>query len=122
MALSLYNGLLSLAFLTSLVSANPVPAFQDQDLVNDGLATEHCTTTIESFAAFTHGPTRTIWTTTATSTSLVDCHGCDTLATSYAHFGPGPVVMFSTTITVAEPSITTVFQCGPPLTTTTPSV
>ncbi|KAM3504422.1 hypothetical protein MY10362_003583 [Beauveria mimosiformis] len=73
---------------------------------------ESCTTTMMQAPHYTFGPTSTVWTETATATQEVDCGGCDAVATSEMYFGPGPVVIYSTTVTAATPWTTTEWVCS----------
>ncbi|QPH04694.1 hypothetical protein C2857_001904 [Epichloe festucae Fl1] len=99
--------------MASAANANP-----DAQTYNAG--DEHeasppgCTKTIFGIPPWTAGPTRTIWTTTTTSTKYVDCGGCTAVARSYLPLGPGPVLLFTTTVTAAEPKTTSVLACGKP--------
>lgn len=105
--------------------ANPVPQMDNvaaigdldgRDVIYDPTATSPsaCTTVIPILPSWTWGPTRTIWTTTTTATKDVDCGRCTAIARTYFPFGVPPVVIFTTTTTVAGPSPTTVLRCGKP--------
>lgn len=50
----------------------------------------HCTSTLDRLPTF-QGATETIYATTVTATSSLDCGGCDHLAVSTLNVGPGPV-------------------------------
>lgn len=106
MAPSLSRGFIALALVSSLASANAMPAVES--VVPSG----HCTTTAALFPTITFGPVYTVFTATTTATRLVDCGDCDTLAISHVHVGPGPVVFFTTTVTATTPAVTTVLKCG----------
>ncbi|KFH43544.1 hypothetical protein ACRE_056930 [Hapsidospora chrysogenum ATCC 11550] len=60
----------------------------------------------------TFGPTRTVYTATATTTETLDCGPCTALKASTLALGLGPLVSFSTTITAAQPSYTTEYVCA----------
>ncbi|EFY85768.1 hypothetical protein J3458_005360 [Metarhizium acridum] len=95
---------LAVALATSTM-ANPVP--------NPAAADEPaCTTTMIMGPKWTSGPTRTVWTSTTTATSEVDCGGCNDVTQSTLFLGVGPVVEFTTTTTMAEPSTTTAYACA----------
>ncbi|OAA70391.1 hypothetical protein ISF_02365 [Cordyceps fumosorosea ARSEF 2679] len=71
-----------------------------------------CTHTVNTWQAYTYGPTSTVWTETATATQTVDCQGCESAQYSELYFGPGPVVMFTATVTAETASTTTVLACS----------
>ncbi|KAG5999437.1 hypothetical protein E4U21_006817 [Claviceps maximensis] len=81
------------------------------DIFKQPRQTNGCTLTLWEFPPFVFGPTRTVYTTTATTTSSVDCGLCKAVVTSDFPDGPGPVVFFSTTITEATPTTVTDFAC-----------
>ena len=49
-----------------------------------------CTTTLATFPHLDLSPTTTIYLSTATETSSIDCGGC-VLTVTTEHLGPGPV-------------------------------
>lgn len=106
--------------LIGLAMAMASPASANPDPQTDKAGDEHeasppgCTKTIFGIPPWTTGPTRTIWTTTTTSTKYVDCGGCTAVAKSFLPLGPGPVLLFTTTVTAAEPRTTSVLACGEP--------
>lgn len=56
--------------------------------------------------------TKTVYTTTATTTSHIDCGGCNLLEVSTLDFmNPGPVIHFTTTETAEAPKTMTEFVC-----------
>jgi len=56
--------------------------------------------------------TRTIYTTTATTTSHIDCGGCNRLyVTTLDFLNPGPVIHFTTTETAETPKTKTEYVC-----------
>lgn len=58
------------------------------------------------------GGTKTIFTTTATTTSHIDCSGCSTLTLSTADYlNPGPVVVYKSTVTASTPAEDTAYVC-----------
>ncbi|QSZ30318.1 hypothetical protein DSL72_004840 [Monilinia vaccinii-corymbosi] len=71
-----------------------------------------CTSTLSRFEQFVLGPTKTIFPSTVTATSSVDCAGCDSLRIRYIG-GVGPVVSFTTTVETDVPTTTTAFVCSP---------
>ncbi|KYK57367.1 hypothetical protein DCS_04376 [Drechmeria coniospora] len=78
-------------------SAKPVP--------------ETCTTTMMApFPQMQMGPTLTVWPTTVVETAAVDCGDC-LLQVGHRGRGPGPVRQITATVTAAEPSTTTVYEC-----------
>ncbi|KND91651.1 hypothetical protein TOPH_03687 [Tolypocladium ophioglossoides CBS 100239] len=124
--------------LAGLAPANPLPPRDDvnanaergQDfavvLDNDhagasasASASGECTKLILKAPDWTWGPTKTLWTTTATSTRIIDCGGCDKYTMSYLFFGVPPVVIFDATTTATGPSITIEVKCGHPTATIT---
>lgn len=70
-----------------------------------------CGRIIHKVAAFTFGPTKTVWTTTETVTQTVDCGECGRVEITQIPMGPGLVIFFENTTTVAEPSLTTTYVC-----------
>lgn len=73
----------------------------------------------------TFGPTQTLWTTTKTHTSHVDCKGCMHVATSTLNFlNHGPVVHFTATETAKTPTTSTIYVClkTPSVTGSTPTM
>lgn len=56
------------------------------------------------------GPVRTVYPATVTTTTTVNCGIC-TAAEWYGLIGPGPVVRFTTTTTMATPSVVTELKC-----------
>ncbi|GAB0133427.1 hypothetical protein EsDP_00001837 [Epichloe bromicola] len=99
--------------MTSAANANPDP--QTDKAGDEVIASPPgCTKTIFGIPPWTAGLTRTIWTTTTTSTKYVDCGGCTAVAESYFPYGPGPVLLFTTAVTAAEPKTTSVLACGKP--------
>lgn len=55
---------------------------------------------------------KTVYTTTATETSHVDCGGCNYIAVSTTSFmHPGPVVQYTATTTAATPAAETAYVC-----------
>ncbi|KID71737.1 hypothetical protein MAN_01336, partial [Metarhizium hybridum] len=98
--------------------ANPVPEMGNdpagRGALNNPVAPDEpgCTTTINVPPHWTFGPTSTVWTSTATFTSSVDCGGCNEVEESTMNFGMGPVVFFSTTTTAEEASTTIVYACS----------
>lgn len=75
-------------------------------------STSGCTKQLFHAQAFTWGPVRTIWTSTATVTRKVNCGPCTALQLNYFPQGPGPVVFFPTTVTATTASTTTIPVCG----------
>ena len=72
-----------------------------------------CTNTVfHGPPAFHMGPTKTVYTTTATATVSVDCGECSALSVKMIPGALGPVTHFTTTVTAEEPYITSVFVCG----------
>ncbi|KAF7922713.1 hypothetical protein BELL_0069g00050 [Botrytis elliptica] len=71
-----------------------------------------CTSTLSHFKQFTHGPTKTLFPSTVTATSSVDCAGCGALSVKPIG-GVGPAVIFTTTVTADVPTTTTTFVCSP---------
>lgn len=121
--------------LAGLASANPLPPRDDVSinaesgqefaflLDNDrsGDSPGQCPKVVVRAPVWTWGPTRTVWTTTATATQIIDCGGCDQLTISDLFLGHGPVVFFTATTTATEPSITTELKCGHPTATSAPT-
>ncbi|KAH6880378.1 hypothetical protein B0T10DRAFT_551613 [Thelonectria olida] len=107
----LFNSLIALAPIVGLISGNPLPT-DGPDSNNEIRNSDTCPTTIHILPPMTAGPTRTVWTTTSTQTVTIDCGGCTTYSVSYVHLGPGPVVIYTTTTTVAQPSVTTALKCA----------
>ncbi|OAA46151.1 hypothetical protein NOR_02904 [Metarhizium rileyi] len=107
---------LALALVTSTI-ANPVPQGGRNEHVEFEAredASPGCMKTMPLIEAFTWGPVETIWTTTTTTTHSVDCGTCTAVTSNYLHFGPGPVIFFTKTTTVAEPSTSIVLACAEP--------
>ncbi|OAA67935.1 hypothetical protein SPI_00130 [Niveomyces insectorum RCEF 264] len=62
----------------------------------------------------THGPVKTVWASTVTTTEHRDCAGCRFLSIDSVHAGGhGPVVVFTTTTTLdaATPSTAVAYAC-----------
>ncbi|KAI9649833.1 hypothetical protein NHQ30_002415 [Ciborinia camelliae] len=70
-----------------------------------------CTSTLRKLKHFTLGPTKTLFPTTVTTTSTVNCAGCEVLSVELIG-GVGPVVEFNATVKVDVPSTTTAFVCS----------
>lgn len=110
--------LTSLALPGLLASAKPVigqPIGQHITLTGLGHAAnenQSCTRHIFHAHQLTFGPTRTVWTTTETATSSLDCGGCSHLTVDMIPLGVPPVVIFKETTTLAQPTTTTVFCCA----------
>jgi hypothetical protein len=83
----------------------------------------NCTITKTVAIRPTWGPTRTIWTQIDTTISSLDCGAtCRHVAIKTVDFlHPGPVVIFTTTVTATEPTFRTRFACMANATTTTES-
>ncbi|KAJ8060370.1 hypothetical protein OCU04_010699 [Sclerotinia nivalis] len=71
-----------------------------------------CTSTLSQLKQFTHGPTKTLFPSTVTATSSVDCAGCGALSVQLIG-GVGPAVRFTTTVEADVPTTTTAFVCSP---------
>jgi len=70
-----------------------------------------CTTTLFRVNDFTFGPTSTVYTSTVTETSGLQCQPwCEIVTKNIG--GVGPVAIFTTTITATVPETTTTFTCG----------
>ncbi len=52
-----------------------------------------CTTTLTKFPQFNLDPTTTVYLSTETETSSVDCGGCSVVAVTTRYLGPGPVCL-----------------------------
>ncbi|PHH63751.1 hypothetical protein CDD81_5516 [Ophiocordyceps australis] len=103
--------------LAGLASAQAIPSDDDVYPIvltntNVPATATQCTTVLPLFPHITLGPTRTVWTSTATATQSLDCAGCSKLTISYLPLGVPPVAIFHTTVTAAEPTTTTVLACG----------
>ncbi|PHH80032.1 hypothetical protein CDD82_2016 [Ophiocordyceps australis] len=102
--------------LAGLVSAQAIPGDDGYPIVltnaNAPPTATQCTTVLPLFPHITMGPTRTVWTSTATHTQSIDCAGCSKLTISYLPLGVPPVAIFKTTVTAATPTTTTVLACG----------
>ncbi|KAK6338169.1 hypothetical protein TWF730_002244 [Orbilia blumenaviensis] len=70
-----------------------------------------CTTTLRIFPQMDLSPTKTVFLTTVSAVNAVACEGC-VLKTEYFPLGPGPVVIKTTTITVAT-TTEYGFRCQP---------
>jgi hypothetical protein len=70
-----------------------------------------CEKLIYKAGGFTFGPTKTVWTETETVTQTIDCGGCDRVLVTQLPMGPGLVIFYENTTTVAEPSLTTTYLC-----------
>ena len=70
-----------------------------------------CTSTLSQLKHFTHGPTKTLFPSTVTDTSSVDCAGCGALSVQPIG-GVGPAVIFTTTVKADVPTTTTAFVCS----------
>ncbi len=71
-----------------------------------------CTSTRAVGVTATHGPVRTIWTSTATTTSHVDCGGCRFIALKTMDpYNPGPMVEFKSTETASAAITVTEYVC-----------
>ncbi|UNI20439.1 hypothetical protein JDV02_010861 [Purpureocillium takamizusanense] len=60
----------------------------------------------------TWGPTSTTYTATATHTRHVNCGPCTPARFARLHFGPGPQILYTTTVTATTPYTTTVLACN----------
>ena len=82
------------------------------ELASSAVSAEGCTITQPVPLHLTFGPVETIWTETETATVFVDCGTCENLQTSTVHFiGKGPAVVFTTTETATEPTVSTTYLC-----------
>lgn len=72
---------------------------------------EDCEKVLVQPQSFTFGPTSTVYTTTSTVTESIDCGTCNKVKPTVLAFGPGPVVHFEATTTVAEPALETAYVC-----------
>ncbi|ESZ97721.1 hypothetical protein SBOR_1908 [Sclerotinia borealis F-4128] len=70
-----------------------------------------CTSTLSRLDQFGLGPTETIFPSTVTATSSVDCAGCEALSVVFFG-GVGPVVIVTTTVEASVPTTTTAFVCS----------
>lgn len=70
-----------------------------------------CTSTLSQLKQFADGPTKTIFPSTVTATSSVDCAGYGALSVK-AIGGVGPVVEFTATVEADVPATTTAFVCS----------
>jgi hypothetical protein len=73
---------------------------------------EDCTAHVLAGQQFTHGPIKTVWTSTTTVTSPVDCGTCKHVMPSFYPIGPGPVIFFTSTVTATEPTTVSVPVCA----------
>lgn len=71
-----------------------------------------CQSVLPILPKFTFGPTRTIFTTTTTHTSTVDCGICEDVVPMIVPLGIPPVVLFNATTTASTPLVTTEYECG----------
>ncbi|KAG5973557.1 hypothetical protein E4U55_000419 [Claviceps digitariae] len=113
-------GLKLVSFAVALATASqaqdfdlPLPDQPALVLPKPHPTTAGCTVTIYELPKFNIGPTKTVWTKTATATDPVECGLCDHVTTAWFPDGPGPVAHFTTTITEAMPTTVTTYTCEP---------
>ncbi|CAH0058573.1 unnamed protein product [Clonostachys solani] len=108
MAKSLIASLL-LASLARASDPAGLPEKKDQD---GKLQPSQCQSVLPILPKFTFGPTRTVFTTTTTHTSTVDCGICEDVVPVIVPLGIPPVVLFTATTTASTPYVTTEYECG----------
>ncbi|CAG9977929.1 unnamed protein product [Clonostachys byssicola] len=111
MAKSLIASLLlaSLARASGPAALGEQPEKKGQD---EKLKPSQCQSVLPILPKFTFGPTRTIFTTTTTHTSTVDCGFCEDVVPVMMPLGIPPVVLFNATTTASIPYVTTEYECG----------
>ncbi|KAG5923770.1 hypothetical protein E4U42_004836 [Claviceps africana] len=90
-------------------------------IFKQGPTTAGCTHTVFTNHPFNIGPTKTEYTKTFTTTDGVNCGPCHKVVATPFPDGPGPVAIFTTTITAATPTTVSSFYCAATATTTAPA-
>ncbi|RFU76808.1 hypothetical protein TARUN_5394 [Trichoderma arundinaceum] len=91
----------------------------DTGMLFQGDEGENCTARVLQVPKINLGPTRTVFTTTKTTSRVVNCGTCTNASPVPIPLGVPPVAIFTTTITAKEPFTETELVCGN--TTSTPS-
>ncbi|EPS40955.1 hypothetical protein H072_5106 [Dactylellina haptotyla CBS 200.50] len=78
----------------------------------DAAPASQCTSTLRYLPTMNLSPTETVYLTTVTRVSHVDCSGCAAVTAVPVPLGPGPVV-FKTTTTTVKATTTVNFSCLP---------
>ena len=73
---------------------------------------EDCTAHVLTGPKYTHGPIKTVWTSTTTVSNPVDCGTCKHVMPTFYPAGPGPVIFFTSTVTATEPTTVSVPVCA----------